>query len=123
MLHIGRIALSTKNIKEAEVGDCIANTLSCFCKKNNITSSKIKAIIFSQTDDIVTLNPAQCLRKVTDEYAKIALFCTKEPLYPEGVLEKGIRMMVFFQKRTFFSYVPVPVYMYDAEDLRKDIPQ
>lgn len=121
MLHIGRIALSTHTMNTDEIGYRIAHTLQCFCEKNKIQARQIKGIIFSQTDDITTWNPAGLLRKETDLYSKVALFCTKEPTYEHATLQEGIRMAVFFQKRTLFSYTPIPVYMYGAEHLRTDL--
>ena len=77
--------------------------------------SDVVSVIFSQTRDVVSGNPAAAVRSVG--YGKVPLFCTQEPEYA-GSLPRVIRALVTFstdRERT------TPVYLDGAEQLRPDL--
>ncbi|KGE73931.1 chorismate mutase [Spirochaeta lutea] len=84
---------------------------------NGIDSENIINIIFSQTTDIRSENPARALRS-SGGFDHVPLFCTAEPEYP-NTLKKMIRILMTFQ--TDAQIRPKPVYKNGAENLRSDL--
>ena len=89
-------------------------------RRNRIDIDRIISIIFSQTRDLTSLNPATALRSDQDAggYRDVPLFCTQEPEY-EGAMALMIRVLVTFD--TDEKTESVPVYLNGAERLRSDL--
>ena len=118
MLYIARAALQVTSDNEEGNKKRLKITLESFCTKNKISFVHFRTIIFSQTNDINFFNPATYVRSLylTNH---IALFCTKEPNYPNSI-PLTVRMLIFFSH--IFPWKKVfPIYMFGAEILRPDI--
>lgn len=85
--------------------------------RNTISESDIVSVVFSQTRDLVSANPAACLRR--SGYSDTALFCTQEPEYPDS-LPRVVRVLITFNTEAQAAK-PEPAYLDGAEQLRPDI--
>ena len=83
---------------------------------NSLKPTRIIAVLFSQTDDITSANPASQLRKF---YPHIpCLFCAQEPQYKDS-LPRTLRVLLFYRARR--RKPPHPIYLHGAKELRPDI--
>ena len=98
------------------IREAVVELIGEIVRQNNISSSAIISIVFSQTQDINRYNPATALR--TAGYQGVPLFCTQEPEY-EGATERMIRVLVTYSTQS--ASEPIPVYLNGAENLRSDL--
>ncbi len=118
MLYISRAALQLVKNDEKENDSRFAILLAEVCARNAITYKNIKSIIFSQTDDIDFMNPAKSVRS-TGNLSHVALFCTREPQYPNHI-SNAVRLLIFFSHFNPFKKVR-SVYLYGTDQLRPDL--
>ena len=81
---------------------------------NNIIITNIISIIFSQTKDLTTMNPASALRTIG--YGDIPLFCTQEPEIINS-MSRVIRVLITAESADILN----PVYLEGAKKLRTDL--
>jgi len=99
-----------------EMRQRIGELLRQLMERNVLAEHDLISIQFTQTQDLISANPASCLRYFG--YAEVPLFCSQEPRY-HGSLPRVVRTLV-----TFRSSTPAPgrpVYLNGAENLRTDI--
>ncbi len=118
MLYISRAALQLVKSDEKENDTRISVLLTEVCTRNGITYKNIKSIIFSQTDDIDFINPARSARNI-GKLSHVALFCTREPQYPNHI-SNAVRLLIFFSHFNPFKKVR-SVYLYGTDHLRPDL--
>ena len=106
------IPADSSELMEQEVKALIEEIL----EKNEIKESSIVNIVFSQTADLVTENPARVLRK--HGFKHTPLFCSQEPSYPD-TLDRMVRCLVTYYADE--SHRPKAVYRGEAKNLRKDL--
>lgn len=85
-------------------------------KENSLNKFSVVSIIFSVTDDIISINPAAALR-IRGGYADIPLFCTQEPK-SIGALKRAIRVIITWNGD---NSEPKPCYLHGAKILRPDL--
>ena len=116
MVKAVRGAIKIDEDKRDVIDRAILELISVLTGKNKIHEKGIVSIIFSQTKDILSRNPAAALRKTGYKY--IPLFCTQEPEY-ENEMKQVIRILITYNcendNETF------PVYLNGAEKLRPDL--
>ena len=109
------------NIKTGEswelsaIQDNISVISNGFLQENNIEEKNILYIMFTQTSDLKSRNPAAALR-ASGYGTEVPLFCSQE-LEITGMMEKVIRIMIVF--KTSHSIVK-PIYLRRAANLRPD---
>lgn len=97
-----------------EVRSAVKELLSEIKTKNNLNAGNIVCIMFSSTTDITSFYPAKAAREAG--FGDCPLFSSLEPPI-EGSLPLCIRVMVLAE----IEGSPVPVYLRDAVNLRRDI--
>jgi len=118
MVKAVRGAVSVDTDTEEAVTEAVQKVLTELMEKNSLGEDDLVSIIFSQTMDLVSANPATSLRK-TLGFSDVPLFCTQEPQYSGS--EKGmIRVLVTCNLEK--SVRLQPVYLGRAQNLRKDLP-
>jgi len=116
MVKAVRGAVCLQSDTEGQVADAVWKLISRMLERNAIGEQDIVSIVFSQTKDIVSKNPAGALRN--HGFKDIPLFCTQEPDYA-GSLPMTIRVLLtcnIEKNRTL-----VPIYIDGAEVLREDL--
>lgn len=108
----GAIQIEKNDAKQIETG--VLKLIKKIIENNEIDVTKIISIIFSQTSDLNSMNPAAALR--TEGFSETPLFCTKEPEII-GSMERIIRVLVTAESENRLK----PVYLEGAEKLRLDI--
>lgn len=108
----GAIQIKENNPKSIEHG--VVKLITTIIEDNKIDENKIISIIFSQTNDLNTLNPAAALRTVG--YSETPLFCTKEPDII-GSMKRIIRVLITTESDKKLN----PVYLEGAHKLRLDL--
>ncbi len=116
MVYAVRGAIGVDHNSNREMCHAIQRLVSDLCQENSVQVDDIVSIIFSQTRDLTTGNPAACLREIG--YAETALFCTQEPEYPDS-LPQILRVLLTFRADGRVS--PRPVYLGRAAALRPDL--
>jgi len=99
-----------------EMRQRIGELMQQLMERNALRERDLVSIQFTQTQDLISANPASCLRNFG--YAEVPLFCSQEPQY-HGSLPRVVRTLVTF--RAFTSAQARPVYLNGAENLRTDI--
>lgn len=98
------------------MADAVHRLVSTLARSNNVDPENMISLVFSQTEDLVSENPARALRRFG--YAEVPLFCTSEPRYP-GSLSRTLRVLMTFEA---MRESPVkPVYLDGARRLRPDL--
>jgi chorismate mutase len=96
--------------------EAVGSLVHAALERNAILECDIVSVIFSQTPDLRSENPARALRRVG--FSETPLFCTSEPAYPDS-LPRTLRILITFEQST---PAPVePVYLGGARALRPDI--
>ena len=111
-----RGATQVSDNESESIRSSVIELVETLLEKNHLERSHIISILFSQTRDVTSLNPATALRSVG--YAEVPLFCTQEPEYDAGE-PRMIRVLL-----TFSTNGPdeiVPVYLNGAASLRSDL--
>ena len=111
-----RGATQVNDNDDESIRSSVTELVETLQKKNHIERSDIISIVFSQTRDVTSLNPATALRSVG--YAEVPLFCTQEPEYDAGK-PRMIRVLLTFS--TDGSHEIIPVYLNGAASLRSDL--
>ena len=104
---------NTKKDIEKESQKLIRKIIS----KNNINEKDIISIIFTTTDDLDKIYPAEAIRKIGFKYTP--LMCCKE-MDVEESLAKCIRVMVYIDKNINKKDIE-HIYLKKAKNLRKDL--
>ncbi len=118
MIYFTRAACKLDQDNESEAIEKIHMLIDAFLRINKIKQKHIKAIFFTQTDDLKIFNAASCLRR-KQGYDRVALFTLSE-LVCENSPPRIIRCMIVVQKLFKFKDIK-PVYMFGAETLRNDL--
>lgn len=85
--------------------------------ENNIVEEDIISIIFTVTDDLDKIYPAEAIRELG--FAYTPLMCCQEMKVKDS-LSKCIRVMVYINKNIEKEKV-VHIYLKEASNLRKDL--
>ena len=85
-------------------------------EENRLRERKIISLVFSQTGDLRSENPASALR--AGGFESVPLFCCREPDI-DGMMPRVIRVLVTVKISRFRHLTPV--YVNGAEHLRPDI--
>ena len=110
-----RGAIQLNDDSQEEVREKTVNLVQTIVEKNTLSEEDIISIQFTQTSDIVSMNPARALR--SSGFHDTPLFCMQEPAV-EGALPLTIRVMITCN---FTGQVPVKnIYLNGAETLRPD---
>ncbi|MFP4484276.1 MAG: chorismate mutase [Spirochaetaceae bacterium] len=116
MVYAVRGAAGVEEDSADEVCRVVHTLVSEMCRQNGVAEADIVSIVFSQTRDITSANPARCLRQIG--FAEAPLFCTQEPEYPES-LPRIVRVLLTFRGPE--DRHAIPVYQGRAADLRPDM--
>jgi chorismate mutase len=98
-----------------EIDRAILELFETLVQENNIEEKNILYIMFTQTSDLKSRNPAAALR-ASGYGTEVPLFCSQE-LEITGMMEKVIRIMIVF--KTSHANVK-PIYLRRAANLRPD---
>lgn len=85
-------------------------------KNNNLKNFSVVSILFSITDDIISINPAGALR-AGGGYEDVPLFCAQEPKSVNS-LKKAIRVVITWNGD---GTKTKPCYLHGAKILRPDL--
>ncbi len=92
--------------------------LAAIMRENpSLQSTDIGSVIFSMTDDLRSVYPAQAARQM--EWTDVPLFCTQEIPVPNG-LPRCIRVLIHWNTQLSQDKIK-HVYLRDAIRLRPDI--
>ncbi len=116
MVKAIRGAICLSNDTEKDVADAVWKLISRMLEANALDEQDIVSIIFSQTKDIVSKNPAGALR--SHGFKQVPLFCTQEPEYA-GSLPMTIRVLLTCTIDK--DRILLPIYIDGAEVLREDL--
>lgn len=110
-----RGATTVEKDDKDEIDKAILELFETLLQENRIEEKNILYIMFTQTSDLRSRNPAAALRS-SGYGAELPLFCSQE-LEIDGMMEKVIRIMIIF--KTSNSLIK-PVYLRRAANLRPD---
>ena len=110
----GAIQVSEDSIEKLQAA--VIRLTSELMRRNHIAESDIISVIFSQTSDISSANPATALRQIG--FSHIPLFCAQEPQYPNS-LPYTIRILITY--RSTPKHTPHMLYLDGASILRCDL--
>ena len=117
MVKAVRGAISLDRNNEKELTRCVDSLYKDLMALNGLSADDLVSIIFSQTKDI-SFNPAKALR-LSNNLDETPLFCTQEPECEDFTHERMLRILMTFNSKN--EKKPVPVYLGNAQLLRKDI--
>ena len=109
-----RGAVQIDKNEKSSIEDGVIRLVKRIVEINSLDNNKIISIIFSQTADLNTMNPATALRK--SGFSRTPLFCTMEPDII-GSMERVIRVLITTEAEVELK----PVYLDGARLLRKDL--
>ena len=112
-----RGAIQLEHDRHDLMREAIIRLIDTIMSRNAIKEDDIISIQFSQTDDLISANPATCLR--SNGFSNTSLFCTAEPRYTYGFMPRVIRVLLTY--RSQHSKSPIPIYLDGAVKLRMDI--
>lgn len=98
-----------------EIDRAILELFENLVNENKIEEKDILYIMFTQTSDLKSRNPAAALRS-SGYGTEVPLFCSQEPDIT-GMMEKVIRIMIVFRTN---ANNKKPVYLRRAANLRPD---
>lgn len=98
-----------------EIDRAILELFENLVNENKIEEKDILYIMFTQTSDLKSRNPAAALRS-SGYGTEVSLFCSQEPDIT-GMMEKVIRIMIIFRTN---ANNKKPVYLRRAANLRPD---
>jgi chorismate mutase len=116
MVYAVRGAIGVEKNDASLFAEAVQKLVSALCRENSVHEEDIVSIVFSQTRDLTSANPAACLRRVG--YSETPLFCTQEPEYPDS-LPRILRVLLTFRAQSRVS--PCPIYLGRAAALRPDL--
>jgi chorismate mutase len=111
-----RGAIQCNKDDSVEIRSAVIQLISQLIEKNTLVENDIVHILFSQTDDLVSENPATALR--TLGFENTPLFCSQEPKITSS-MPRVIRILISFYANP--THKVIPVYLGGAAELRKDI--
>ncbi|MCH3916213.1 MAG: chorismate mutase [Spirochaetia bacterium] len=97
------------------IDDAVKKLYENIMEKNHLETNDLAFILFTQTGDLRSRNPAAALR-ASGHGNDVPLFCMQE-LEIEGMLERVIRIMIVTNVKI---ENPRPVYMDGAQQLRPE---
>lgn len=112
-----RGAIQVEQDDKERLGEAVIRLVSAIVSQNDIDEQSIVSILFSQTRDLTSANPASCLR--VHGFAETPLFCTQEPEYPNS-LPRVVRVLITYNAERADDRLE-PVYLDGAEKLRPDV--
>ena len=110
-----RGATRLKQDDQWEMVDAIGELYRELLAKNMTKERKIITIIFTQTDDIKTANPATALR--ANGNISLPLLCAQEPHYSASLPMTVRMLMIYYGSKRAMR----PVYLRGTECLRPDL--
>lgn len=110
-----RGATTVENDNENEIDRAVKELYETLIQENKINENEMIYIMFSQTSDLQSKNPAAALRKA-GYGSNTALFCSQEPEV-KNMLKKAIRIMIL--TKTDQNKIK-PVYLKGAKILRPE---
>lgn len=110
-----RGATTVEKDDKAEIDRAILELFETLVQENSIVEKDILYIMFTQTSDLRSRNPAASLRS-SGYCTELPLFCSQE-LEIDGMMKKVIRIMIIF--KTSHS-IRKPIYLRRAANLRPD---
>jgi chorismate mutase len=110
-----RGATSVEKDDKDEIDRAILELFETLLQENRIEEKNILYIMFTQTSDLRSRNPAAALRS-SGYGTEVPLFCSQE-LEIDGMMEKVIRIMIVFKTS---NSIKKPVYLRRAANLRPD---
>ena len=111
-----RGAIQLPEDSEDNMDSAVWLLISSLLDQNEIQEKDIISIHFSQTNDLISANPAHSLRK--RGFKETALFCSLEPTYTRA-LPRIVRTLLYYH--TTRSHKPQPLYLGGAAQLRPDL--
>ena len=111
----GAVQLSANSSAAMTAG--VTRLLREVMARNDLEESDLVSVIFSQTEDLDSENPARCARTVG--FGEVPLFCTQEPRYPNS-LPLVVRVLITAEREEW-SGPARAVYLDGAERLRPDL--
>lgn len=111
-----RGAIQLRRDDGAEMAEGVQRLVTTLLKKNEILENSIVSILFTQTKDLVSENPARALRQIG--FADTPLFCSQEPDYA-GAFPHTIRVLITVNRDSGEQLEPV--YLEGAASLRPDL--
>lgn len=116
MVTAVRGATTVDSDSREEIVERVLEMVDRLFEDNRLKNFSVVSIIFSITDDLVSINPAAALRS-RGGYAGYPLFCTQEPK-SEGSLKKAIRVLITWNGDGSST---IPCYLHGAKILRPDL--
>lgn len=112
-----RGAICVKEDSPCVIEDALKKLWDAIERENRPAEDEIAFLLFSQTSDLQSRNPAGALRK-WGHCCSVPLFCMQEPQIA-GMMKRVIRVLVVMKDAGNKSYRPV--YLDGAERLRPDL--
>jgi chorismate mutase len=106
-------------VEDGDMSLHVGELMSELADENGFRPENIISIQFTQTSDLNFMNAASALRKFTDIYNNVPLFCSQEPEI-KGSLPATVRILVTWQEKRS-RIKTVPVYLGKTALLRPDI--
>lgn len=113
-----RGAICVKEDAIVSIEEAVAKLWKAIITENHLEETDIAFVLFTQTEDLKSRNPAGALRK-GGWCKEVPLFCMQEPEIT-GMMPRVIRLLVVLKEETRCL---VPVYLDGAERLRPDLRQ
>jgi chorismate mutase len=111
-----RGATTVEKDDKEEIDIAILELFETLVQENRIAEKDILYIMFTQTSDLRSRNPAAALRS-SGYGTAVPLFCSQE-VEIDGMMKKVIRMMIIFKTS---NSTKNPVYLRRAANLRPDL--
>lgn len=116
-----RGAIQLKEDSDKEMSLAVTRLMNELLSKNRLLPRNLVQVIFSQTADLRSANPATALRR--SGFDRAALFCVQEPVYPDS-LPRTLRVLLLCRASLWSSAYwrrPRHCYLDGAAALRPDI--
>ncbi len=113
----GAITIESNTIEALREG--VKELFSSIKNKNNIKESDISHVIFTMTDDLDCIYPAQIAREEFEEFKTVPMVCLSE-MKIKNSLNKCLRILIVINTNLSQNEIK-HVYLKGAEILRKDI--
>ena len=111
-----RGAIQCEEDSSTEIKTAVTQLMTELLNQNSIAEENIVHILFSQTEDLVSENPATALRSMG--FNQTPLFCSQEPTVIQS-MPRVIRVLVTFYGQP--DNKVTPIYLGGAAELRKDL--
>jgi chorismate mutase len=111
-----RGAIQCEQDSSTAIKSAVTLLMTKLLKENSLTEDLIVHILFSQTEDLVSENPATALRSMG--FHQTPLFCSQEPSVTNS-MPRVIRVLITFYAQP--NHQVTPMYLGGAAELRKDL--